>query len=136
MTADTVLLAGLGLILLVAVIGGVAWARGRTAAARPADPAHDLGQDPRPEPQWFFRRIYTWFVTVTCLALAGALSFGLPDADRQTVVLAVLGLSALLSTLYLVAPSAPELTALVTALRLRFGRDGGPPPPPPGDPGP
>lgn len=87
-------------------------------------------QDPLPEGQWLFRRIFTWTLTVALLALLGFVIARLPASDLQPVALWLVGLIALVVTFYLLAPSAPELARILAEIpRLRLGR-----PNPPGDP--
>lgn len=79
------------------------------------------GQDPLPESQWLFRRIYTWSLTVALLAVLAAVVWRMPPAQLQLVALWVIGLLGLVVTYYLLAPSAPELARLVAELRSRIG---------------
>lgn len=91
-------------------------------------------RDPDPEPQWFFRRTFTWGLTILACAAIGVMIALMPRGDLQLVALCLVGLIAHLATLYLIAPSAPELARILEALntRIRIGRS---PPPsrPPGD---
>lgn len=86
---------------------------------------------PRPEPQWLYRRIYTWSLTAAALILIAVAVALAPRADLQSIALALIVLIALLATLYLIAPSAPELAAIFRELRTRVSFDRRPPPPTP-----
>lgn len=79
------------------------------------------GQDPLPESQWFFRRIYTWSVTALLLGLLAFVVWRMPPALLQLVALWLIGLIALVVTFYLLAPSAPELARIAGELRPRLG---------------
>ena len=78
------------------------------------------GQDPLPEGQWFFRRVYTWSLTAILLGMLGFIVWRMPPALLQLVSLWLIGLIALVVTYYLLAPSAPELARLIGELRTRF----------------
>lgn len=86
-------------------------------------------QNPLPESQWLYRRIFTWSFTAIQLGLLGWTIWRMPAADLQLVALWQLGLLALVVTYYLLAPSAPELARIFAEIRgrLPFTR-------PPGDP--
>lgn len=77
-------------------------------------------QDPLPEAQWLFRRIFTWTLTVALLGLLGWLIWRMPAEALQLVALWLIGLIALVVTYYLLAPSAAELARLIAELRTRF----------------
>ncbi len=74
-----------------------------------------------PEGRWFWRRLYI-FVT-------SALSWGLLltvvrrslPADLPRIAEGLMGLLALVLVVYLVAPSAQQIVAVVAELRLRLG---------------
>jgi hypothetical protein len=78
------------------------------------------GQDPLPEGQWFYRRVYTWSLTAILLGMLGFIVWRMPPALLQLVSLWLIGLIALVVTYYLLAPSAPELARLIAELRTRF----------------
>ena len=86
-------------------------------------------QNPLPESQWLYRRIFTWSFTAIQLGLLAWTIWRMPAADLQLVALWQLGLLALVVTYYLLAPSAPELARIFAEIRggLPFTR-------PPGDP--
>lgn len=86
-------------------------------------------QDPLPEGQWLYRRIFTWTFTAIQLALLGWTIRRMPAADLQLVALWQLGLLALVVTYYLLAPSAPQLARIFAEIRgrLPFTRSSGDP---------
>lgn len=86
-------------------------------------------QDPLPEGQWLFRRIFTWTLTIALLGLLAFIVCRIPPEQLQLVALWVISLIGLVVTYYLLAPSAPELARIFAELRPRIG-----PPPPPGAP--
>lgn len=77
-------------------------------------------QNPLPESQWLYRRIFTWSFTATQLGLLGWTIWRMPAADLQLVALWQLGLLALVVTYYLLAPSAPELARIIAEIRGRL----------------
>ena len=84
-------------------------------------------QDPLPEGQWLFRRIFTWTLTVALLALLGWIIARMPADALQPIALWLIGLIALVVTYYLLAPSAAELARIFAELRIRlpFNRSSG-----------
>ncbi|PZU74140.1 MAG: hypothetical protein DI531_08180 [Brevundimonas sp.] len=84
-------------------------------------------QDPLPEGQWLFRRIFTWTLTVALLGLLGWITWRMPADALQPVALWLIGLIALVVTYYLLAPSAAELARIFAELRVRlpFNRTSG-----------
>lgn len=86
-------------------------------------------QDPLPEGQWLFRRIFTWTLTVCLLGLLGVIVCRMPRDGLQLVALWLIGLIALVVTYYLLAPSAAELARIFAELRVRlpFGPSSGDP---------
>nr|WP_316629675.1 hypothetical protein [uncultured Brevundimonas sp.] len=84
-------------------------------------------QDPLPEGQWLFRRIFTWTLTVALLGLLGWIIWRMPAEALQLVALWLIGLIALVVTYYLLAPSAAELARIFAELRVRlpFNRSNG-----------
>lgn len=111
----------LGLALLLLAL----WTRHRLRAAGRLAVPDMVSQDPASEPQWFYRRVFTWAVTLIVLCLVGVMVAIMPRGDLQLVALALIGLCALLATYYIIAPSAPEIAAIVAAWRRA--------PPPSGD---
>lgn len=82
--------------------------------------------DPLPEGQWLFRRIYVWSLTVLLLALTAFAVWRSPPGQLQLIALWLIGLIGLIATYYLLAPSAPELARLIAEFRTRIslrGRD-------------
>lgn len=86
-------------------------------------------QDPLPEGQWLFRRIFTWTLTVLLLGLLAWMAWRMPADALQPVALWLIGLIALVVTYYLLAPSAAELARIFAELRIRlpFNRPSGDP---------
>ncbi|MDO9607229.1 MAG: hypothetical protein Q7J26_01790 [Brevundimonas sp.] len=86
-------------------------------------------QDPLPEGQWLFRRIFTWTLSVALLALLAWISWRMPPEALQLVALWIIGLLALVVTYYLLAPSAAELARIFAEIRgrLPFTRSPGDP---------
>ena len=85
-------------------------------------------QDPLPEGQWLFRRIFTWSVTLALLALLAAVVWRTPGELLPPIGIWLIGLIALVFVLYLLAPSAPEMARLLAELKFKlpFGRSGDP----------
>lgn len=77
-------------------------------------------QDPLPEGQWLFRRLYTWSLTIAAIALLWWLVRRMPAEDLQLVALWIIGLLALVVTYYLLAPSAAELARIFAEIRGRL----------------
>jgi len=79
-------------------------------------------QDPLPESDWFWRRVFTYAVTVVLLAGIAYVLQGLRDvqdsAHLYEIGMRLTMLVALLVTYYLVAPSAEQIVKLVQAARL------------------
>lgn len=86
-------------------------------------------QNPLPESQWLYRRLYTWSLTIAAIALLWWLVRRMPAEDLQLVALWIIGLLALVVTYYLLAPSAPELARIFAEIRgrLPFTRSPGDP---------
>jgi hypothetical protein len=86
-------------------------------------------QNPLPEGQWLFRRIFTWTLSVALLGLLGWIIWRMPAEGLQLVALWIIGLLALVVTYYLLAPSAPELARILAEIRgrLPFTRSPGDP---------
>ena len=75
-------------------------------------------QDPLPEGRWLFRRLFTWLLVLMCCALLGWIVHQLRGEARLVEVAQwLIGLIALLSTYYLIAPSAEHIVRLVQAGR-------------------
>jgi inner membrane protein involved in colicin E2 resistance len=71
-------------------------------------------QDPLPESTWTFRRWFTYGVTVASLAGVGWIIHKLADGQHLAgVAYGLIGLSALLATYYLIAPSAEHVVKII-----------------------
>lgn len=84
-------------------------------ALDPRDP-----QDPLPEGRWLYRRLFIWGVMLFCCGLLAFIVHRLegdPSA-LKSVAQWTISLMALLSTYYLIAPSAEQLAKIVQAGRL------------------
>lgn len=73
-------------------------------------------QDPLPEGQWLFRRLFTWALTVALLALLAVIVLRIPPEQLQLIAIWIIGLLALVVTYYLLAPSAPQLAGILARL--------------------
>lgn len=78
-------------------------------------------QDPLPEPKWLFRRLFTYLFVVVWTVLVGCISLRVPADDLQLIVLWLIGAVMLVTTYYLLAPSAEQLAQIFAAIRLRIG---------------
>lgn len=125
MTPWIIALSCLATVLAAVLLVVLLWARSRLCASGRLAVPDVVGQDPTSEPQWFFRRVFTWGVTIVVLCLIGAIIAIMPPGDLKMIALALIALVALLSTFYIIAPSAPEIAAIVAAARRS--------PPPSGD---
>jgi len=93
-------------------------------------------QDPLPESQFFWRRLFSY---LACLILLGLLAFIVTriegDPELATIAKWLIGLIALLMTYYMIAPSAEQLARIIQAARVmrasveQTGRVEGMPPP-------
>jgi hypothetical protein len=73
--------------------------------------------NPAPEPTWKYRRAYVYALTLlACVGIGVALA-RMSGADAKIVALALVGLVALISTYYLIAPTAENIVATVQAWR-------------------
>ena len=79
-----------------------------------------MENDPKPEGDWRFRRVYTYAATVAGLALLAVLVWRL-EAPRELmwVAVALIVRDAWRETLYIVAPSAQSIVAGLAAWRGR-----------------
>ena len=76
-------------------------------------------QDPLPESQWLWRRIYTYVATVACLGLVGWIVHKLADGKHLAgIAYGLIGLSALLATYYLIAPAAEHIVRAIQRVAL------------------
>lgn len=97
-----------------------------TGATSAKPPATVDVQDPLPEIDWFWRRIYTYVVSIVLILLIAYVLYGLrgvQDADGLLEIgLRLCWLLGAVITFYLVAPSAEQIVHLVQAARtLRAG---------------
>ena len=75
------------------------------------DPAKAL-----PEGVWFFRRWFTWLVTLACLAGVGLVIHKLSEGEHLAgVAYGLIILCGVLATNYLVGPSAEHIVKLLQA---------------------
>jgi hypothetical protein len=79
-------------------------------------------QDPLPETNWFWRRVYTFVLSLVSVAL---IWYGLESVTRAGDMAAVykitrymIGVHVLLITFYMVAPSAEQMVKLIQAAKL------------------
>lgn len=91
-------------------------------------------QDPLPEGQWLFRRIFTWSLTIVLIGLLTWIIGRMPAAELKHVALGLIALIALVVTYYLLAPSAAELARIFAGLPIRLPFPRFPNSAPPGDP--
>lgn len=94
------------------------------SAARTEDPATSRVdvQDPLPETNWFWRRVYTFALSLISVAfiwygIEALYDLRQPDAIYR-VTRYMIGVHVLLITYYMLAPSAEQLVKLVQAAKL------------------
>lgn len=92
-----------------------------TATADPATARVDV-QDPLPETNWFWRRVYTFVLSLVSVAfiwygIEALYDLRQPDAIYR-VTRYMIGVHVLLITYYMLAPSAEQLVKLVQAAKL------------------
>lgn len=92
-----------------------------TATADPATARVDV-QDPLPETNWFWRRIYTFALSLISVAF---IWFGLEALNSMhepklvySVTRYMIGVHVLLITFYMLAPSAEQMVKLIQSARL------------------
>lgn len=94
-------------------------------------------QDPLPESNWFWRRVFACVVTAAALALTGLIVWQMTaallvivrgDADATATVNALrdiafylVGLALALSIAYLIAPSGEQVAKMVQSVKLNLG---------------
>lgn len=78
------------------------------------------------EGRWLWRRLYVFAASLGLWTLLARAVEAAPPSDLLLITRGLMGLLALISTLYLVAPTAQQLVELTANLRLRLetGRDG------------
>lgn len=90
------------------------------AQTLPTPPRLDLTaliQDPPPESKWFWRRLYTFMVTILSLAGVGFMIYKLaPGMIGVGIAYGLIALVGWMATLYLVAPSADEVARIFAKL--------------------
>lgn len=91
------------------------------ATADPATASVDV-QDPLPETNWFWRRVYTFALSLISVAfiwygIEALYDLRQPDAIYR-VTRYMIGVHVLLITYYMLAPSAEQLVKLVQAAKL------------------
>lgn len=77
-------------------------------------------QDPLPEGRWIYRRIFIWAIVMASCAGIGWIIYQTDDpATLGNIAKLLVGLIALLSTYYLIAPSAEHIVRLVQGAAVR-----------------
>jgi hypothetical protein len=92
------------------------------------DHQSDSGFRAAPEAQWKFRRIHVYALTLLLVAALFTTILLAPSEDLQRIAGWLIELIGFVTVLYLVAPSAQDLLAMLAQLRFPFRA---PPPPPP-----
>lgn len=103
-------------------------------------------QDPLPESNWVWRRLFACAVTIAALALTGLVVWRMTAAllvivkgnsDATATVYALrdiafylVGLALALSVVYLIAPSGEQVAKMVQAVKLNLGIGAATPEPP------
>lgn len=88
-----------------------------TASSGPP-PSVDI-QDPLPESNFFWRRIYSWMVSVSVLALIGFVVWQIEGADElRQVALYLCILLWFVVTYYMIAPSAEQIVKILKTTEL------------------
>lgn len=77
-------------------------------------------QDPLPEGSWGWRRLIVFLATAATYALLGWAIFKAPASDMEKIAANLMLLLGGILTLYLVAPSANQITELLATLKLRL----------------
>lgn len=72
---------------------------------------------PLPEAQWFWRRLFTWGVTIWILFQLHTLIARLPEGDLRSISERLILLLGSLIAFYLIGPTAEHIIALVRAWR-------------------
>lgn len=94
----------------------------KTSASMPDIPATADAQDPLPEQDWTWRRIYTYALTLVCCLGVGWSLYTLHDLEAGEAIYLLskymLAIIALLATYYMIAPSAEQIVHLIQAARL------------------
>lgn len=98
-------------------------------------------QDPLPENNFFWRRVFSWAITLLCLAFVAYVLESLHSLGAAEYIFYLgkylIGLVTLLVTYYMIAPSAEQIAKMIQAAKIiRSGIDlpgnhGLPPPPNP-----
>lgn len=84
----------------------------RSVSASP-DPSVSTGQAPLPEGRWLFRRLYACGLTIGALALVAVIAVRAPASALLAMSQGLMLLIGFVALLYLVAPSAPQIIALL-----------------------
>lgn len=100
--------------------------RAETGGVDPATARVDV-QDPLPEANWFWRRTYTFILSLVTLAFIwygceALYRLNRPD-ELYSITRYMIAILAMLITYYMVAPSAEQIVKLIQAARLL--REGG-----------
>lgn len=79
-------------------------------------------QNPLPEPNFLWRRVLAFIVVIAALVLTSFIADSLHDLGAPDALLTlakwIIGLAALISTYYFVAPSASELTSMIQSAKI------------------
>lgn len=95
---------------------------GKPEATAGPPPSVDV-QDPLPESSFFWRRVYSWLISVGVLALIGLVVWQITGADElRRVALYLVVLLWFVITYYMIAPSAEQIVKILkTAELFKYG---------------
>lgn len=85
-----------------------------------ADTEHTSQTSPLAEARWFWRRLYVFAASLALWLTLSVVVERTPPSDLPTVASGLMSLLALTLILYLVAPTAQQLVAVLADLRLRL----------------
>lgn len=80
---------------------------------------------PLAEGRWLWRRLYVFAVSLALWRMLASVIERAPAEAMARIASGLMGLLALTLVLYLVAPTAQQLIALLATVRLRVGAGGG-----------
>lgn len=81
---------------------------------------------PLAEGRWLWRRLYVFTVSAALWILLAQALRRMPVSALPAMAQALMGLMALILVLYLVAPTAQQLVAMIASLRLKLATGGRP----------